>query len=162
LWLPPPVQKPWTINGRFHVDHLAPISTTEFHARVAEWGYVSETAGDSHWELVDWVDDEGERATGTRVRVWCPVTLGASKPLEFWELATFIESQVRARQWLTVNSMSVWDNEDLIQIGELLPFGPGVGCRIWIDFRGAAALKLTIDRTKALMPRDESDWYPTL
>ncbi|MBZ5617314.1 MAG: hypothetical protein LAQ69_01085 [Acidobacteriia bacterium] len=146
----------WTIDGRFHVDHLAPIDRNRFVEKIAEWEYPLLFADDPRWELIEWTDDHCEEATGTRVRIWFPENPGAEDSLQFWELAAFVGAQVQAALPLvTVQSMRVRDTK---AIHSALPFAPGAGCRAWIDLRGTATPRLTADRGTALIPPDESEW----
>jgi hypothetical protein len=156
----PPGQEPWTIDGRFHMDHLAPIDSRRFREKLAEWEYPADAAGDPRWELIDWTDDKGDEATGTRVRFWFPTDPGTEKPLRFWELIAFIMPRVQqVLPLVTVQSMRV---RDTLAIREELPFAPSARCRAWIDLRGAATPKLTADRDTALIPSGKSDWRSLL
>ncbi len=154
--VPPKGGEPWTIDDRFHVEHLAPIDPIRFQERLAEWGFPKDVASNPKWDLIDWTDDHGDKATGSRIRFWFPKESGATNPLSFWQLANLVGPQVRqVPPLVTVQSMGVSSQEE---ISPLLPFVPGVGVRAWIDLRGKAAPKLTADRSTALSPPDAEAW----
>jgi hypothetical protein len=68
----PPDAAHWTIDDRFHVDQLARINRVKLARKAAEWGYPATSIGDVRWEILDWTDDTGESATGSRIRLWLP------------------------------------------------------------------------------------------
>jgi hypothetical protein len=154
----PPGQDRWTIDDRFHVEQLAPIDTAKFHAKLADWDYPADCAGSPQWELIDWTDDRGDDATGTRLRIWQPVDSAAT--LADWELRTFVEPLVKQTlPLLIVQSMRVPDVDAILSV---LPCAPGPGCRIWVDLRGPAIPRLKADRGAALVPSGEGDWTALL
>jgi hypothetical protein len=156
----PPIGEAWSINDRFHVDVLAPIDRGQVVQKARNWGYAASSIGEVRWDVRDWVDDAGDEATGSRIRLWLPSNVGASDPVEFWELATLVAPQVeKTVPQLIVQSMGV---EDVSKLLFHLSLFPGTGCRVWLDLRGRAAPALTADRRKALIPKGRADWHSTL
>ena len=146
----------WTIDDRFHVDHLAPIDALRFQEKLTEWEFPKGVADDPKWGLIDWTDDQGEEATGSRIRFWFPTDEGSTTPLQFWELANLVGTQVRqALPLVTVQSMRVTKQK---LIHSFLPFAPGACVPAWIDLRGKAAPTLTADRSTALGRPDAEAW----
>jgi hypothetical protein len=131
----PPAADHWTIDDDFHIDHLAPLDATLLRAKLLEWDYPGEAARDPAWDRIDWTDNEGAEATGTRLRIWYPASRDSA--LNEWELATFVEPQVQSLlPRMMLQSMDVADVE---AIGSALPCTCGPGCRIWIDLRGGVS-----------------------
>lgn len=151
----PPGEEPWTIDERFHIDHLAPIDEHRFRQKVDEWGCSDKLQVVPRWGLLEWFDDKGEEATGSRVRIWFPAA-GAKETLKYWELFSFVEPQVHQKKpLLTVQGVHVKYN-DAIRFE--MPFEAGAGFRAWFDLRGDAVPGLTVDRSTAFVPSSE-DWH---
>jgi len=152
----PPGGEAWSIDDRFHVDVLAPIDRGQVIHKARNWGYAASSIGEVRWSVLDWADDLGDEATGSRIRLWFPGNVGASDPLEFWELATLVAPQVeKTVPQLIVQSMRV---ENVQKLLFHLSLFPGAGCRVWLDLRGRAAPALTADRRTALIPKGRADW----
>ncbi|MBY0503255.1 MAG: ATP-binding protein [Bryobacteraceae bacterium] len=157
LQILPPVGEPWTLDHRFHIDHLAPIKVESLREKIAEREYPADCIDAPRWGLHDWIDVE----TGTRVRFWFPEDPGMR--IRAWELDALVEAQLpiqRERPLMLVQSMRV---EDMKELDHRIAIAPGVGWRIWIDYRGQAAPTLTADRSQvrplpAELPAERALW----
>lgn len=139
----PPRGSSWIINDRLHFEHLAPIDPEKFNAKLVEWDYPFRAGNEPQWEIYDWEDKE----SGTRLRIWHPVQ--PTKDLEWWEVRTFVEPQMRKKNripWLLPQGMFVFGIHNIL---DCLPCVGEVGCRVWIDLRGSLAPSLTADRGTA-------------
>ncbi len=158
------------LNDRFHWDVLAPIDIEAVIKKATEWDFPASALGQPHWECLDWEDNQGDQATGTRIRLIFPyhqptgdMPLPLDPPLESnlvraHELAAFVETTLdtgKTRKRLTVKGIAV---DDLKVCVEMLPAAAGVGTRLWVDLRGPAAPRLTADRKTAMPREDVEDW----
>ncbi len=150
----PPGGEPWIIDDSFHSKVLAPIDQQRFAAKASEWGEEAMAQVPLFWHMEDWVDDDPNVGTGTRIRFWEPRAGGVG--VDDWKLRAFVAPQVRKELPVTVvQSMQVKDPSAL---KPELPCAPGYGCRIWIDCRGKAAPRLKADRNAMLVAGDWADW----
>lgn len=137
---------------------------------MAEWDFPASALGHPRWEYLDWEDNQGDQATGTRIRLIFPYHLPTGDPslpldpplgsplMRVHELAALVETTLgvnETRRHLTVRGVSV---DDLKVCTEMLPAVPGIGTRLWVDLRGPSAPRLTADRKTALQRADIDDW----
>lgn len=161
------------LDDRFHWDVLAPIGTKAVIKKAAEWDFPASAIGQPRWECLDWVDDQGGEATGTRIRFVFPyhqptghIPLPLDPPpdsglVRAYELAALVEATLnddKIRKLLTVKGIGI---ENLREYSEITPAAASVGTRLWVDLRSAAAPRLTADR-KTAMPREDIEDWPGL
>jgi len=75
------------------------------------------------------------------------------------ELAVFIETTLdisKTRKRITIKGITIDNLDDIC--ARMLPVSAGIGTRLWVDLRGAAAPCLTVDRKTALAREDVDDW----
>ena len=158
------------LDDRFHGDVLAPIAIEAVIKKAAEWDFPASALGQPRWEYLDWEDNQGDQATGTRIQLMFPYHLPAGDPplpldppmgsslMQAHELAAFVETTLdgkKTRELLTVKGIVV-GNLDVC--ARMLPASAGIGARLWVDLRGIAAPRLTADRKTALSRDDINDW----
>ncbi len=158
------------LDDRFHWDVLAPIAIEAVIKKAADWDFPASALGQPRWECLDWEDNQGNQATGTRIRLIFPYhqpTGDLPLPLDppsdgslvrAHELAAFVETTLNGdekRECLTVKGIAV---DNLKVCTEMLPAAAGVGTKLWVDLRGATAPRLTADRKTALSREDIEDW----
>lgn len=158
------------LDDRFHGDVLAPIAIEAVTKKAAEWDFPVSALGQPRWEYLDWEDNQGDQATGTRIRLMFPYHLPASDPplpldppsgsplMRAHELAAFTETTLNSdenRNRLTVRGIAV---DDLKVCTRVLPVAASIGTKLWVDLRGIAAPRLTADRKTALAREDTDNW----
>lgn len=158
------------LDDRFHADVLAPIAIEAVTRKAVEWDFSASTLGQPRWECLDWRDEQGDDATGTRIRLMFPHNQPTGDPplpldplpdsllMRAHELAAFIETTLNGdenRDRLTVRGIAV---DDLKVCAQILPVAAGVGTRLWVDLHGSVVPRLTADRKTALARNDVDDW----
>jgi hypothetical protein len=169
-----------SLNNRFHLDILEPIAIGFVEEKAIKCDFEVAALGQPRWEFMDWEDNYGQDATGTRIRIIFPYHQSGDSPClpldspldgkhaKAYELAALVESVLdydglRSRdvigKRLTVKGINMGG---LTQIyADKLPIAYGVGTLLWIDLRGDAAPYLTVDR-KTAMPRDDVENWPQM
>jgi hypothetical protein len=167
-----PNRPSFELDDRFHIDYFAPIDLGRLQKKAAEWELSAEQLGDVHLGYWDWEDFDHDEATGSRIRLWFPCNYGPSDRSSLptdpppasglcWQrkLAAFVEPQlaeeVTPRQRLLLHGIFV-PNADALQPAARI--GVQQGASVWIDLRGAAALRLTADRKMAVMADETDVW----
>ncbi len=158
----------YRIDGLFGLDKIDPLNCDRIFRRAAQWKCDPKSIGELRWETFDWRDDEGEFATGSRIRLCFPTNLDrrgdTGLPIDpagdvglcrHDELLWFAEADNRPKPLFLVNGMFV---EDTRVCDGILPLLPGRATRLWIDLRGPAAPPLTTSRTQALGPSEATGW----
>ncbi len=159
----PPEGKEWSIDDSLHIKHLATINYSSYCKRLVNWNHPTGHSCKPHWKTIDWVDDgEGvcDDATGTRIRLWFPEIKQAGQSIPDWELEALVEdgaSSLTPR--VLCKSMYV---SNTTQIDGFIPLKLGLGWRAWIDLRGPASPRLTVDRNTAQVPKDTANWEQLL
>ncbi|NMQ17731.1 hypothetical protein E4P82_00030 [Candidatus Competibacter phosphatis] len=131
--------------------------------------------GHPRWEYLDWEDNQSDQATGTRIRLMFPYHLPASDPplpldppldsslVRAHELAALVETTLvnrlmtddNPRNRLTVRGIAV---DDMMVCMKMQLAHAWIGTWLWVDLRGAAAPRLTVDRKTAILREDIQDW----
>lgn len=156
----------WTIDDTFHVRILAPLEQSELKTLLNVWGIPKEEIGALEWCYHDWSDDsatDGQLPTGSRIRLWfvrardatdCSLLDDNSHSLPLSRLAAFVQAQWEGlKSRVIVKSMHVSEvSLDAIQVCGSL------GTHVWIDLRGAAEVRLSVDRSKALKQEQTDRW----
>lgn len=146
------------LDEHFHPTVLAPIDLGQLRAKAAEWN-ITLPEESVIWKSVDWVDDKGAEATGSRIRVWQPSFPSESTTVPLWVLGALTAGQmIGDRAQDLVRSMYVPDAEAL---SRSRTWGPGVGIPFWLDVRGDASPALSADRRKVLSAADRP-WRKSL
>jgi len=159
------------IDDRFHLDYLSPLSTHQLIPHAKDEGISEDRLGQVTWAAYEWVDNEGSEATESRVRLWFPQHIAptsvndlpvdppaGSAAIPFWELAFLVEKSLGRfadlRTLTLVGGIRVVNNVVLVPE---LPLCHGVGTRVWVDFRGNAKPRLSVNRLQALPSPDWRD-----
>lgn len=141
-----------TINDQWHFTDLVPLRQDQLLDAAKAWKLPDPTVHHLRWRTLDWVDDTGPDATGSRVRVVCPSKDGQ---LPHWSLLAIAETQLDgcklARDRILVRGMHVDRIDDGIA-SLVRRASAGLGAYFWIDFAGKAAPSLTADRKNATPP----------
>ncbi|MFN7924051.1 MAG: ATP-binding protein [Bryobacteraceae bacterium] len=156
------------IDKQFHLHTLAPLDSRKIQSVLSRVRLIQKVP--QEWGTRDWTDAQ----TGSRVLIWIPNSQNRSTAMDsndqgesrdgfpFWAILNLIDYQLKRqptrqeRQELTLaHSMYVEEAEPL-RVGLGMCAAPG--CRLWIDFRGAAAPRLSSDRRRTLLRSAESDW----
>ena len=163
------------LDDRFHGDVLAPIAIEVVTKKAAEWDFPASALGHPRWEYLDWEDNQSDQATGTRIRLMFPYHLPASDPplpldppldsslVRAHELAALVETTLvnrlmtddNPRNRLTVRGIAV---DDMMVCMKMQLAHAWIGTWLWVDLRGAAAPRLTVDRKTAILREDIQDW----
>ena len=157
----PPDGREWTLDDRFYLEHLMPLNVGVLTSQANAWGIADDFIGEPRWGFFDWIDQAGSEATGTRIRLLFPRHFFPPTSNEFpldppvgsplmplWALSALTELQLgwqRERSMTFVQGIYVADYHVRLDQGSF-----GLGCGIWVDFRGAAAPQLTVNRARAL------------
>ncbi|MEZ5402529.1 MAG: ATP-binding protein [Bryobacteraceae bacterium] len=170
----PPGGNPWTIDHRFHLDRLIPIDKSRVGREGNRWGVSADLIRHVRWATFDWEDLDAAQGTGTRVRLWLPENdqSPGKAPLEdapptrsapLWQIAALLGSEAGsgegAHTTTLIHSMFI-RNRDLLL--KELAITNAWGCRVWIDFRGSAACRLTASREACIEPDELHEWRRTL
>ena len=155
----PPDGRDWTIDHRFYLDHVLALNVGTVRKQADSWGITEDSVGEPRWDVFDWIDQSGADATGTRIRLWFPRNFVSPKsnqlPLDpptgsrlmpFWQLSALAELQLGrglGRSLTLVQGIYV-PNFQVRLDQRRVNRGPGLS--IWVDFRGAAAPQLTVNR----------------
>ena len=158
------------------MDILQPIDIQLVKETAEKCDFSLESIGQPRWECLDWEDNSNEQATGTRIRLMFPYhqpvgnlslpldPLPGSSLMQAHELAAFVETTFdgdraaitdKTRKNLFINGIAL---SDLEICTENLPVSPGVGTKLWLDLRGNATPRLTVDRKKAIPREDVENW----
>lgn len=144
------------------------VRHSEFLKRLGQWGYDKAGVSSLSWEFVNWNDDVGPEATGTRIRVWHPAF--SQQPRNCWQWMQIIDEidQGIDRPTCLILAKSIYFEsgnfyERSLGVEQFERFRSGPGCRIWIDLRGSLCPKLTVDRRRAYFPEDDpTEWLQAL
>ncbi len=163
--------KPLRIDELFHADRLVAIQRWDVVNEAAKWGCPNEFIHNPRWGLWDWIDNQGDSATGSRFRLWFPTdsprtSIGHDIPTDSeahdhcrqFELAAFVEPQLShkgKRVFVTVKGMYV---VNMPVNGSAFGLEPSVGSRLWIDLAGPVSPDLTVDRRTAIEPDYSQRW----
>ena len=164
-----PVSDDIRIDEGLHQRQIASVDHRKLRYTAERFAFSLETVEGTVWADWSWEDRTGQKATGSRVRLWFPVssadqsaglprdTDGQVGNLSQDELAALLETQLELRKQarILVRGMHVPEVEACASFVEL---APNTGGRIWIDFCADAAPRLTADRRKALPPVEEDSW----
>jgi hypothetical protein len=110
-------------------------------------------------------------ATGSRIRLIFPRHFDSlshvpCEPVEnlnickIHELMTLVEPCLKSQKMLLMAKGMLVQDMGIFQ--SKIQFASGVGCVLWIDFRGNASPRLTANRTRALEREDVENWTQVL
>jgi hypothetical protein len=145
------------LDAEFHTHTLFPIDRARFLAKAAEWEIELPERIRIRWASLDWVDNDRQEGTGSRIRLWFPELKPEASPVPFWLLCALVESQLEWGERHTrtlVRSMNV---EGDTECKRQLAWAAGAGVGLWLDLRGPATPRLTADRKTALVPSRQWD-----
>ena len=161
------------LDDRFHWDVLAPIDIELIMIqgaklwRVSEWGYgffeefkdSLESKGKLCWRCFDWQDNQGNNATGTRIRLVLPFSDDRLMNVYFRHLINEIILPNAEKIYFTIEGINVNNLDEICT--KMLPIDLKNDDWLWIDLRGYAAPCLAIDR-KTAYTKSTKDWSNVL
>lgn len=173
----------FTIDDHFHWEALNPIDKDALRKATEKWGISTESIGDVRWHCWDWVDSEGDDASGSRIRLVFPNNKSLPRkdtnpseeltldPFEWsdtsdmkqglhpWVLAYLLESNLiglsRDHQVLA-KGINVDDDQ---AVSKQIAVASHVGSYLWIDLKGNCLPELSSDRNKMWVTWDSQDAY---
>ncbi len=161
------------LDDELHSKEIFSPEVSKFAAEGANWNCSPERLGDLHWELFDWTDEEGQDATGSRIRFIFPRHFHAqagANPLiipqdgalcSVDQIAFLVERtlDIDKRTLYLVKGMAVSNDQAIESLTEV---EAGVGTLLWIDLRGTASPLLTADRQTALRRAVDTDEWENI
>lgn len=151
----------FNLNDRFYIDVVNPINIDKLCRVSSNWGCDEHKLGDVFWETFDWIDNQDEDSTGTRLRLIFPKNHTYYPGLPFDapeengkcrmnELVSFVEAVLDTdRNYkVFVKGMNVGNIEIPMDIDVK---NAKIGSYLWIDIRGDATPILKIDRNSVLL-----------
>ncbi|QOY88538.1 ATP-binding protein [Paludibaculum fermentans] len=150
------------LDGTFHIRKLIPMNLQLLREKAHKWDIELPGSLPLKWMNFDWCDNATPEATGSRIRIIAP-GIGQSRDwdrsetlcdLGAWLVQSLVEDISETRP--LVRSMDV---ADTTVFSRILEVERGVGLSLWVDLRGEASPRLKADRTQALPPKSEGEWW---